>query len=61
MRHRAVRNDPAPNRNMQIGVGIVQNLHAMADDYIISAKAGDRRQRDPKAAAVEPGQIRSAC
>src|ERR1700746_1885240 len=53
MRHLMVRKDPASDRDMQIGVGIVQDFYGMADDHEIRAKAEERGQRDAKTAAIE--------
>jgi hypothetical protein len=52
MRHCAVRGDPAPDGDVQIGVRIVQYRRAMAHDQGIDAEAEDQRQGDPELAAT---------
>jgi prepilin peptidase CpaA len=53
MGHRAVRNDPTPDGDVQIGVGIVQHRAAVAGDEGIDAKAKDQRQGEAVTAAAK--------
>ena len=39
MRHLMVREDPAPDCDMQIGVWIVQDFYGVAGDHVVRAKA----------------------
>ncbi len=53
MGHRAVGDDPTPDGDVQIGVGIVQHRAAVAGDERIDAKAKDQRQGEAVTAAAK--------
>src|SRR5438067_2130110 len=47
-----MRNDPAPDRDMPIGVGIMEHCTGIAEHLEVDPEAGEQRQRDAETAAA---------